>query len=100
MADGKIEEKSGAGQEGRASGWSGRAGRAIKAGWLRFAAVLAKVNGAIILTLIYVFIIAPINLVSRIVRADLMGKRIGDDESFWVDPEGLTLNLDESRRQF
>ena len=77
-----------------------RLGRAIKAGWLRFAAVLAKVNGAIVLTLIYVLIIAPINIISRVVRADLMGKRIGDEESFWVDPEAQTLTLRESRRQF
>ena len=78
----------------------GRARRALKAGWLKFAAVLAKVNGAIVLTLIYVLIIAPINILSRIVRADLMGKRIGDEQSFWSDPEGPTRSLSESRRQF
>ncbi len=86
--------------EARERGALGRAGRAIKAGWLRFAAVLAKVNGAIVLTLIYFLIIAPINILTRIVRADLMGKRIGDEESFWSDPEGPTRNLSESRRQF
>lgn len=86
--------------EARERGVFGRAGRAVKAGWLKFAAVLAKVNGAIVLTLIYFLIIAPINIMTRIVRADLMGKRIGDEESFWSDPEGPTRNLSESRRQF
>jgi len=77
-----------------------RFGRAIKAGWLAFAALLAKINGAILLTLIYVLIIAPINLFGRLVRADLMEKRIGEEPSFWKDPEGPTLNLTDSRKQF
>ncbi len=85
--------------EAREGGALRRVGRAVKGGWLKFAAVLAKVNGAIVLTLIYVLIIAPINIMSRIVRADLMGKRIGDEQSFWNDPEGQTRSLSESRRQ-
>ena len=83
-----------------AGGAAARLGRRIKAGWLKFAAVLAKVNGAIVLTLIYFLIIAPINLISRLVRADLMEKRIGDEGTFWKDPEGPTKDLKDSRRQF
>ncbi|MDP3940231.1 MAG: hypothetical protein Q8R92_19120 [Deltaproteobacteria bacterium] len=77
-----------------------RAGRAIKAGWLKFAALLAKVNGAILLTVIYFLVIAPINLLSRVVRADLMEKRIGEDPSFWKEPEGPSRSLEDSRKQF
>jgi hypothetical protein len=77
-----------------------RLGRAIKAGWLKFAALLAKVNGAILLTIIYFLIIAPINLVTRVMRTDLLGKRIGDEPSFWEDPEGPSRSIEESRRQF
>lgn len=84
-------------QEG--GGWR-RLGRSIKAGWLKFVAVLAKVNTTIILSLIYFLVIAPINILSRLVRADLLGRRIKDDPSFWVDPEGATNDLEEGKHQF
>ncbi len=85
---------------GAAKGRGVAKGSRIKAVWLKFAAVLAKVNGAIVLTLIYFLIIAPINLLSRVMRADLMEKRIGEDPTFWKDPEGASRSLQDSRKQF
>jgi hypothetical protein len=80
--------------------WLRRAGRALKAGWLRFAGILHRVNTTVILTLIYFVVIAPINLLTRLVRADLLKRRIGDEPSFWMDPEAPTSSLDDCRRQF
>jgi hypothetical protein len=82
------------------TGWVRRAGRAVKAGWLKFAGVLHRVNTVVILTFIYFVVIAPVNLLSRLLRADLLGRRIGDDPSFWVDPESPTTDLSDCRRQF
>lgn len=84
----------------REIGWLRRAGRALKAGWLRFAGIVHRVNTTVILALIYFVVIAPINLISRLVRADLLKRRIGDEPSFWVDPEAPTSSLEECRRQF
>ena len=71
-----------------------------KAGWLKFAWLLARVNSAILLTVIYFLIIAPTNLVVRILRADLLAKRIGDDPSFWQAPEHPCDDLAACKRQF
>jgi len=72
----------------------------IKAGWLKLAWFLARVNSAILLTAIYFLIIAPTNIVVRILRADLLAKRIGDDPSFWQAPEHPCDDLAACRRQF
>ncbi len=73
---------------------------AIKAGWLRFAAILAKVNTAILLTVIYFVVIMPANLIVRIARVDLMGRRIGEEPSFWRDPESPSMKIEDCRHQF
>ncbi len=73
---------------------------AIKSGWLRFAAILAKVNTAILLTVIYFVAIMPANLIVRIGRIDLMGRRIGKERSFWQDPELQTMKIEDCRHQF
>jgi len=72
----------------------------IKAGWLKFAWVLARVNSAILLTLIYFLIVAPTNLVLRVTRTDLLARRIGDDPSFWQAPEHPCDDLEACRKQF
>ena len=77
-----------------------RFGRSFKAGWMKFVTGLAWFNTRLILSLIYFLVIAPINLLTRLVRADLLGRRIGDDPSFWLDPEGVTTDLEEGKRQF
>ena len=68
--------------------------------WLKFVAILARVNTAILLTLIYFVIIAPVNLIARISRTDLIGRRIGPEKSFWQEPESKCDNLENCRRQF
>jgi len=72
----------------------------IKAGWLRFAWVLARVNSAILLTVIYFLIVAPTNIMMRVTRADPLARRIGDDPSFWQAPEHPCDDLEACRKQF
>jgi hypothetical protein len=93
---GRIRRNEAAGE----IGWLRRAGRALKAGWLRFAGILHRVNTTVILTLIYFVVIAPINLFTRLLGADLLNRRIGDEPSFWMDPESPSSSLDDCRRQF
>jgi hypothetical protein len=72
----------------------------VKAGWLRLAWVLARVNSTILLTLIYFLIVAPTNLALRITRTDPLARRIGDDPSFWKAPEHGCDDLEDCRKQF
>jgi hypothetical protein len=74
--------------------------KGIKAAWLRFAAILAKVNTAILLTVIYFLVIMPASLIVRIGRIDLMGRRIGEEPSFWCDPESPSMTIEDCRHQF
>jgi hypothetical protein len=74
--------------------------KAVKAAWLRFAAILAKVNTTILLTVIYFLVIMPANLIVRIGRIDLLGRRIGDEPSFWRDPESPSMEIEDCRHQF
>jgi hypothetical protein len=90
-----------AAEEGeRAPGPVRRALRGLKKGWLRFAWILARVNTTILLTLIYFVIMAPVNLIVRLSRTDLLGRRIGSEKSFWQEPEGKCDDLEHCRRQF
>ncbi len=72
----------------------------IKARWLRFAWLLARVNSTILLTVIYFLIVAPTSLMLRITRADPLSRRIGDDPSFWKAPEHPCDDLEACRKQF
>jgi hypothetical protein len=92
----KARQKS----QGLESNLAMRVLKAIKAVWLRFAAILAKVNTAILLTLIYFLVIMPASLIVRIGRVDLMGRRIGEEPSFWRDPEWPSMDIEDCRRQF
>jgi hypothetical protein len=95
-----MAETIGKADTARVIGGLRRMGRALKAGWLAFARIVHRVNTAVILTLVYFVVVAPINLVSRLVRADLLNRCIGDEPSFWVDAEAPSSNLEECRRQF
>jgi hypothetical protein len=83
-----------------AAGRFGRMGAALKTGWLKFAWVLARINTAILLTVIYFLIVAPTNLMLRITRADPLARRIGDEPSFWQAPEHPCDDLEACRKQF
>ena len=99
VVDGGVTTRARKTAEPAASGF-GRIRAGIKAGWLRFAGILAKVNSAILLTVIYFLIIAPTHLVLRITRADPLSRRMGDDPSFWRAPEYRCDDLESCRKQF
>jgi len=47
--------------------------------WMRFAVVLAAINGAILLTILFVFVITPIGLIMRALgRSPLASKEPAD----------------------
>lgn len=58
-------------------------GRALWAGWKRFAHALGVVNRTVLLTLFYFIIIDLINLVLRAMRKDLLDRRLGDEPTYW-----------------
>ena len=99
VVDGGVTTRAPKKAEPAASGF-GKIRAAIKAGWLRFAGILARVNSTILLTVIYFLIVAPTNLVLRVTRADPLSRRIGDDPSFWRAPEYRCDDLESCRKQF
>ncbi|MDH3198918.1 MAG: hypothetical protein OEO21_11835 [Candidatus Krumholzibacteria bacterium] len=69
-------------------------------GWKKFAHVLGIVNTKILLTVSYFVIIALVSIISKILRADLIDRRLRPQPSYWHDREPLSANLDSCRRQF
>jgi hypothetical protein len=69
-------------------------------GWKKFAHVLGIVNTKILLTLSYFVIIALVSIISKILRADFIDRRLRPQPSYWHDREQLPVNLESCRRQF
>ncbi|MCI0707147.1 MAG: SxtJ family membrane protein [Ignavibacteriae bacterium] len=68
--------------------------------WMKFAYVLAIVNTTILLTLVYILLIGPFSLVTRLFGKDLLKHRLLKSGSFWMPKEPVQNSLEESRRQF
>jgi hypothetical protein len=58
-------------------------GRTIYRGWMLFARFLGTVNRFVFMTIFYWVIIDIANLALRLVRADLLDRRMRPQASFW-----------------
>jgi len=74
-------------------------GRAVYKGWMAFGRVLGIVNATILLTVVYIVVIGPMSIASKILRKDLL-THCESSETFWKPKEPLSNTLDESRHQF
>lgn len=68
--------------------------------WMQFARALAFVNTRIILTLVYVLLLAPVALLLRLMGKDYLDRRLGGEESYWKAKESVDPTLEQSKRQF
>ncbi len=75
-------------------------GRIIYKCWMAFAHFLAAVNATLLLTIVYLIVVGPMSLISRLMRKDLMAHRIAPSGSFWKAKETTPHTLDQARHQF
>ncbi len=59
--------------------------RPFYAAWMRFASILAWVNTRVLLSVFFLLVLTPIGLVMRLMRKDLLDKKIDHPaKSYWV----------------
>jgi hypothetical protein len=75
-------------------------GRTIYKCWMAFAHFLAAVNAAVLLIIVYLVVVGPMSLISRLLRKDLMAHRTPLSGSFWKTKEPIPHTLDQARHQF
>ena len=69
--------------------------------WLKFAAALAWFNTRLILTLAFSLVFAPIGLILRLLRADLIKERWDPDaSSYWVDRPDKPFDRSNYEKQY
>jgi hypothetical protein len=68
--------------------------------WLSFAKVLGKANALILLTIVYFIAIGPGALILKLMRKDLLDRRIGDRRSYWNDKDPVVQDIEHSKHQF
>jgi hypothetical protein len=69
-------------------------------GWKKFAHVLGIVNTRVLLTVSYFIIIAFASIGARLVRADLIDRRMHPKPSFYHPREPMAPSLESARRLF
>ena len=57
--------------------------RALWAGWKRFGFILGTINRFILLTIFYWVVVDVTNIILRLVRADLLDRRMTPKPSYW-----------------
>ena len=68
--------------------------------WKWFAKKLAFVQTLVILALIYFLVVSIMSAVARVLRRDLLGKRLKNVVSFWTKKETEISDLESFRHQF
>lgn len=71
--------------------------KALKAGWMRFAHALGRVNTILILTVFYAVILLPFGIISRSIRVVRDAK---ERETYWIHKEPQTPTLESLRNPF
>ena len=61
-----------------------RAAALFHRAWMGLAAGLGYVNGRVLLTLIYFFVVFPFGLASRLFGNDPLQRRGGNKDSYWI----------------
>ncbi len=76
------------------------AGRWLYRQWMRFAHVLAVINTAVLLTLIYIVVIGPGFVVTRLLGIDSLDRSMKPKASYWRPRERARHQLEDVKRQF
>jgi hypothetical protein len=68
--------------------------------WLSFAKVLGKANALILLTIVYFIAIGPGALILKLLRKDLLDRRMDDRSSYWNDKDLVVQDIEHGKHQF
>ena len=74
-------------------------GKTIYRWWMTFARALGAVNAAILLTIVFLCMIGPMSVISRLFGKDLLHHRKSSG-SFWKTKEPVSHRLEQARHQF
>jgi len=72
----------------------------IYQGWNEFARGFASIQNMVILSLVYILLLGPIWLLVRLFKKDLLASKTLKANSFWIEREGETPELERFYRQF
>lgn len=69
--------------------------------WLRFAQILGRINTAILLTIVYIVVVGPFALTIKILRKDLLQKKLKTSlPSYWQERSSTESTLEHYHHQF
>lgn len=69
--------------------------------WMRFAYILGWINTRLILFVLFYFIFAPVGLVLKLSRADLLDRKIDKcKDTYWIKKEKKEFSTLDYERQF
>jgi hypothetical protein len=75
--------------------------RTLKQKWLFFAQKVGQVNTAILLSIVYFFVIGIMALVAKLLRKDLLNKKMKPTQtSYWLDRDSGEQTLERHKYQF
>ncbi len=73
----------------------------IKRLWLSFSKILGKINTVILLSLIYYIVIGCMSLVVKVLRKDLLQKKIDSKRNtYWIDRQSIDATIERNKFQF
>jgi hypothetical protein len=69
--------------------------------WMKAAFILGWINTRVILMLLFYLVFTPIGLVTRLMRLDLLERKLDKDKaSYWKTKEKRAFNLSQYEKQF
>jgi hypothetical protein len=74
-------------------------GKTIYRWWMMFARALGAANAAILLTIVFLFMIGPMSIIAKLLGKDLLNHRKSSG-SFWKAKEPVVHKLEHARHQF
>ena len=74
--------------------------RAFHTFWMRVATLLGWVNSRVLLSLMFYGVLAPYNLVGRLIRRDPLRRRAAPSESYWIKRKQTRQTREQFERTF
>lgn len=74
--------------------------RAFHTFWMRVATLLGWVNSRVLLSLMFYGVLAPYNLIGRIIRRDPLRRRAAPAQSYWIKRKQTRQTREQFERTF
>lgn len=72
----------------------------LKSWWMTFARAVGWFNTRLFLTIAYVILIGLPAVALKLIRKDLLDRKMGDRTTYWKDKIPTQHTLEEAKRQF